>query len=110
MKNLFLVGALILFFTNIQAQHIEGDKGKTYYDSAKTKVKEIYTYSESFDPMTMKSNGTKKDGAYFKYFENGKLEITGYYKKDKKSGLWKYYDIQGNIVRTENYLNGELVE
>ena len=47
-----------------------------------------------------------KHGGYVKYYKNTKVEIRGSYQNNQKSGTWKYYDEQGNLIKTENYSNG----
>jgi len=116
MKKLLSVSILFLGLSfGLSAQNIEGDKGKTYYDAAKTKLKEVFAYKEisTFDPNNV-GKGMKttyvKYGPYFYYYENGKLKISGQYKDDKKTGEWSYYDEQGKLIKTEKYENDELVK
>lgn len=86
---------------------------RTYYDDAKTKLKEVYAVKEYTelnpdDPANPVAY-TKKEGPYFYYYETGKLKISGEYKNDQKSGTWNYYDETGNLTKTEKYVNGKLV-
>src|SRR5438132_1047647 len=117
MKKLILFS---LFFMAIaswsfaQDKHKAGDQGKTYYDAAKTKPKEVYmtkefTVADPDDP-DHPTIYIKKDGPYFYYYENGKLKIEGWYSNDEKSGEWKYYDEKGKLVNTEKYAKGKLVK
>jgi antitoxin component YwqK of YwqJK toxin-antitoxin module len=41
------------------------------------------------------------------FFASGKLEWSGYYKKNLESGLWKFYYSNGNLKVQETYLNGK---
>jgi len=41
------------------------------------------------------------------FFVSGKLEWSGYYKKNLESGLWKFYYSNGNLKVQETYLNGK---
>jgi antitoxin component YwqK of YwqJK toxin-antitoxin module len=97
------------------AQHIQNNSGKTYYDSARTKPKEVFSYKE-VNTFSIEGDHSiakvsyKKHGPYFYYYENGKIKIHGNYKNDKKDGDWKFYDEQGKLIKTEKYLNGELVQ
>jgi antitoxin component YwqK of YwqJK toxin-antitoxin module len=43
----------------------------------------------------------KKDGLWTYYFSNGWIESIGKYKEDKKVGQWRYYDINGQLLRIE---------
>ena len=91
----------------------EGD-GTTYYDAAKTKMKEQYTLREK-TTIVQTPDGTKpvktftKTGPYFYYYENGKVKITGNYKDNMKSGEWKYYDEKGKLLKTEKYDKDKLL-
>ena len=51
----------------------------------------------------------QKHGNYFEYFPTGELKMKGKYKHDLKSGTWKHYDVDGNLVKREKYRDGELV-
>ena len=56
------------------------------------------------------SNG-KKNGLFTNYWENGKVERTGYYKNDGLDGLIVFYDKNGSDTsHTSLYENGELIE
>ncbi|MDZ4840184.1 MAG: hypothetical protein SGJ04_09275 [Bacteroidota bacterium] len=118
MKSLRSILLLIIFSFISVASFAQYDgevdeQGKTYYDKAKTKVKEIFETKNviSIDPMN-KDAGDKavKSGLYFMYYENGKLKIEGHYKNNKKDGEWKYFDINKKVTKTEKYANGQLVE
>lgn len=42
------------------------------------------------------------------YYENGKTEFEGSWKKGKKHGAWVYYDKEGNVQKTLKYRRGKL--
>lgn len=65
----------------------------TYYDSL-GKVKAI---TEFFD------NGSR---AYSTIFNKGLKVSEGEYIKEKKNGLWKFYNEDSIVIAEENYLNG----
>jgi len=96
------------------SQHITDETTKSYYDEAKTKLKEVFSYvevntfSEKGDNQII-GKTMKKQGPYFYYYENGKLKIQGNYKSDKKHGTWLYYDEKGTLLKTEEYKDGEMV-
>ncbi len=50
-----------------------------------------------------------KHGSYFEYHDTGELKIKGKYKNDLKEGTWKYYDIDGNLIKKEKYNKGDLI-
>lgn len=99
-------------------------KGKTYYDSAHTLVKEIYQYKEHhrivYNPATgdMELSDTPtliKHGIYTLYYKQDKpedelkIQAEGKYVDDKKHGEWHYYNTKGIIIKTEKWDNGKLV-
>jgi uncharacterized protein len=114
MKNfLMILAAFFIFQMSVFAQHIDNNSGKTYYDTGRTKMKEVYSYKEvnTFNingDHTVANVTQKKHGPYFYYYESGKLKISGSFKNDKKDGLWKYYDENGKLIKSETYLDGEL--
>lgn len=42
----------------------------------------------------------KRNGKSITWFENGKMRYEGKYKDDLKVGIWKFYDEQGNFVKS----------
>lgn len=57
----------------------------TYYDAAKTKIKEIIPYQYG-----------QVQGEYYKFYENGQLEWQGMYDKGRKVGTWvNFFDFRG---------------
>ncbi|WP_207433413.1 toxin-antitoxin system YwqK family antitoxin [Sabulibacter ruber] len=57
----------------------------TYYDAAKTKIKEVIPYQYG-----------QVQGEYYKFYENGQLEWQGTYDKGRKVGTWiNFYDFRG---------------
>lgn len=116
MKKLILtllIATISFFYTN--AQHVDGDKGKTYYDEAKTMLKEVYNYKEvtvfsATGDNSIVETKLKKHGQYFYYYQNGKVKISGIYKNDEKHGTWKYFDEKGTLIKEEEYQEGKLVK
>ena len=111
MKKLLFLG--FTFFLFSLASKAQSTDGKTYYDDAKTKPKEVYMYREVYtfgDDPSQAQTVQQKHGPYFYYFENGKLKISGNYNADKKDGEWKYYDEKGKLLKIENYKSGTLQE
>ncbi|GJM62097.1 hypothetical protein [Persicobacter diffluens] len=56
-----------------------------YYDSARTKVKEVIPVSYG-----------KVEGTYYRFFENGNLAVRGDYSEGRKIGKWTEYYSVGN--------------
>lgn len=111
---------LSLFYINkMSAQVIsENGLGKTFYDPEKKHVKEIYHYILEYtfagsavtdqDKKYEKSEAIK-NGPYTCYHLNGKLKQSGYYKRNNKDSVWKYYNNKGQLIQTETYRNSQLV-
>ena len=50
---------------------------------------------------------SRLNGPYQEFFENSsKMKISGSYKDDKKHGIWKYYDQEGKVIKTELWNDG----
>lgn len=113
-KMILLLAAFLMMSGLVSAQHIDSEHGKTFYDAAKTKLKEVYNYKE-INEFSVTGNHQVvevkqiKHGPYFYYYEDGKIKISGQYKDDKKHGIWKYYDESGQVIKQEEYKEGELV-
>lgn len=57
-----------------------------------------YTYE-----MRRSSNGKwARNGIGRAYYEHGQLEREGVYKNNVRIGIWKYYDVDGKHIRTED--------
>jgi antitoxin component YwqK of YwqJK toxin-antitoxin module len=112
MKKILLISLVFLMF-GLMAKAQGNDAKKTYYDDAKTKMKEAYmtrqVYTFGGDASAAEKT-EQKHGPYYMYFENGKLQISGSYNADQKDGEWKYYDDKGKLLKIENYKNGVLQE
>lgn len=45
----------------------------------------------------------KKEGHSITFFPNGSPRYVGEYKDDKQTGLWTFYDEEGNVIKEEEY-------
>ncbi|WKK80554.2 DUF3352 domain-containing protein [Marivirga arenosa] len=45
----------------------------------------------------------KKQGRYFQFDSLGNMIIKGRYKNDEKSGIWRFYDENGELIRKERF-------
>ena len=63
-----------------------------------------YAYHKNGKVQTMAhyKNG-KEEGRYTVYHENGSVFYTGFYKDGHRVGEWKFYDDKEKLVRTENF-------
>jgi len=48
-----------------------------------------------------------KEGKWFSYYDNGKLEGKGSYKNGKREGEWVWYHDNGKLYSKGSYKNGE---
>jgi len=60
---------------------------------------------ENTDQLRYFSCFSDSFGTYVKYFyRSGELEKEGYIRNAKLSGIWKFYSIEGILIREENFL------
>jgi antitoxin component YwqK of YwqJK toxin-antitoxin module len=52
----------------------------------------------------------KANGKMSKWHENGNIKAETYYDMNRPINLWKYFDEEGSLEKTERYENGKLVE
>jgi antitoxin component YwqK of YwqJK toxin-antitoxin module len=63
-----------------------------------------FFYDEDGQEMSMTEYAHgKKNGFTFVRYPNGTMRYTGEYTDDVESGLWKFYDQQGNVNLEKNY-------
>ena len=44
-----------------------------------------------------------REGATSSFYENGKKRYAGFFKNDRESGKWSFWDEQGNLARKMDY-------
>jgi antitoxin component YwqK of YwqJK toxin-antitoxin module len=98
MKKIYAITMFALLSTNLAAQKVI----REYYGYNKVHIK--YEYQVDRDE--------RKNGYWKHYCEEGGLFETGYYLKNMRSGIWKYYNCgNGKMERLETWkndmLNGE---
>lgn len=52
----------------------------------------------------------QKQGLWMSFHKNGNKQSEGPYLNDLKNGYWKFYKPDGNLIRVEKWINGELQE
>ncbi|MCC7534331.1 MAG: hypothetical protein IT246_10355 [Bacteroidia bacterium] len=118
-KFSIVLGVLGLISLHTKAQVIDDVNGKTYYyyDSlTNKKVKEIFHHIQEFKVMWDASGNerdtmiTIKNGPYTRYYESGKLNCSGFYDRNKKTGTWKYYSEAGKIIRSEQWQDDKMIK
>jgi len=68
--------------------------------TAKTFTKK-YTNGSTYYTVELK-NGLKH-GKYREYYSNGKLKITGKYRKDKQDGAWRVYNFNEDLIYKKRF-------
>jgi antitoxin component YwqK of YwqJK toxin-antitoxin module len=103
------------------AQVVDDVAGKTYYyydELSQKKMKEVFHHKQMIKIMPDPNNYGSyvdsvfyiKSGPYTRYYENGNLQCSGFYKDEKKDSTWKYYDSKGDFIKEEHYNKGVLVK
>ena len=106
--------------TPYEFDQIHGKK-KTFEKSGKLSSVENYERGHQQGMTILYRKGKKLEefnfkrdllnGVYKKFnTKNGKALITGNYKKDKKHGKWNYYSKKGELIKSETYKEGNLIE
>lgn len=84
-----------------------GPNHKVLYDVHKDKLmyKKLYNSDSKLISEGMLYDDNYKDGEWKNYYSNGSLRRKEYYKKGTKKGIWKYYNLSGNILKIVNFKN-----
>ncbi|MDR3219506.1 MAG: hypothetical protein LBU22_11145 [Dysgonamonadaceae bacterium] len=65
---------------------------------------QLITEAATYYTITYYQVNGVKDGKYTEtYMQTGKIKTDGLYEKGLKEGVWKYFDISGNITQAESY-------
>lgn len=94
----------LVFFSSCANKEIN-----TTSNSISTKKKEVRDgqYEVRYDNgnlwSTCEYKNGKKHGKSVSYYPNGKQRYVGFYRDDKQSGQWFFYDSLGNFVKEVNY-------
>ncbi len=102
-NNGYLVGKTLAYLSGTQfvieeTEYVNGKKNglySRYYDNGVPMVEAYYV-------------NDKLNGSYIQYYPNGIVKEEGIFKDGAKVGEWRYYDISGELVSTDNYL--EVIE
>lgn len=57
----------------------------------------------------LKADKNTKQGTYIKRSYEDKILVKGQYENNKKSGIWEFYDLQGELVLKYDYSNDSIV-
>ncbi|MDB5018434.1 MAG: hypothetical protein JWQ84_3266 [Mucilaginibacter sp.] len=58
--------------------------------------------------FVLKTDKKVKEGPYRALFKRKTIVATGYYRKNKKTGIWNFYKQDGSLVETYNYDTDEI--
>ena len=50
------------------------------------------------------------EGVWNYYNPEGNLESETNFKNNERDGIWTYFDNEGDVIKTERYIDGELIE
>lgn len=71
-------------------------------------------YEEFFEDSTthfkVGLKGGFKDGSFKEYHPNGKVKMTGQFKRDKRDGTWRLYNETGKQIMRRNYAAGKVTK
>lgn len=71
---------------------------ENYYDDQKTIIRERYRVSQPQNP--------KIQGLYESFYQDGSIQVRGYYKNNVPDSLWIYFYEKGGIKMSGNIKNG----
>jgi len=109
------------FYTNGKesGEWLEYDElGKLYLKMSFPKPGEIlitrfYSSGEKNTEALMretKEGEVEGHGKFTRFYRSGNIEAVGYFTEGLEDGEWKYYDLDGKIIKTEIYQKGNLIE
>lgn len=82
----------------------DGNLKSTGYYSSFPCSDTAYQYDEKAQktkPLIIR-NKLLKEGLWHSYYQNGNIQSEGKYEKGEKQGKWKYFNENGEIVKTED--------
>ena len=119
-SKIILLASLVLCALSLQAQSIQLARPQLYQTDGffyrDRQQYELYTgdYREYYENGTLKLEMQIRDGLpegpYIVYFENRRPQEIRSYKGGKLHGLWRSYDISGQITSEAGYKNGQSME
>ena len=59
---------------------------------------------------TAKFNNGERVGKWKYYYENGSLKQVSFYKRNLKNGIWKVYSEEGELISSQKWINGEVID
>lgn len=87
--------------------------GKTLVDSIKkSSVDPVFLGADSFvsSNIIITHLYPTSHGKYSEFYESGKKSIAGHYSLGAKDGTWKFYNVDGELVKKEKWAKGKLLK
>jgi antitoxin component YwqK of YwqJK toxin-antitoxin module len=94
----------------------EGKENGTGFEYADDDGRIITVYTYKAGTLIRKQNINRwdqqkqKQGLWVSFHKNRQVQVEGPYRNDLKNGYWKFYQANGNLIRIEKWINGELQE
>jgi len=73
------------------------------YKNRKRDGKWVYRYENGNIWSEGYFKNGKSDGKRTTYFENGKVRYEGFYKEDERTGIWRFFDDKGRLVKEVDF-------
>jgi antitoxin component YwqK of YwqJK toxin-antitoxin module len=118
-------GSLKKLMFYVWDENIPGAPNWTYHERYCKNGQAIYkgyvsNYWKMTDMVIYYCNGNKKvqrdslgeqnEGKVTSWYQNGNIETEFYFKNREEVGDWKYYNVQGKLIKTEFYRLGKLTK
>ena len=65
-------------------------------------------FIKRLEKINRRDKNGQKQGVWKDFYFNGNLQKEGTYRDDKKNGFFKEYTINGSLLNTDKFINGEL--
>ncbi len=89
-------------------------KGAGYVYEKDGRVIVLHTYKANVltkeQRINRKDESGQKQGLWIDFYDSKMIRIEGPYVNNLKNGYWKYYQPNGNLIRVEKWVMGELIE
>jgi antitoxin component YwqK of YwqJK toxin-antitoxin module len=93
-------------------EEVDSISNESYYENGQLWFKNNYLtgHGESYHRNGQLQCGPPDNNIARCYHPNGELREKGMILNGEQTGLWEYFDEEGNLTKTEEYKDGELIE